>query len=792
MIAVIVAFAGAVTLAAVAGASRTATSFDRFLDTTRTNHVLVFAEDVGPDDVEELRALPGVQGVGYARQLAMIRPDGEFLAVGGSLDDGLFTDVDRPFLVAGRSADPGAPDEVVVGESLATAEGLAPGDVVPVRSYSQEQVDTGDLQVPAGPELELKVVGIERSAIDLSLQGGEGGVLLLPKAFTEAHGDQIGNFSGESGAVLLVRLDDGNAGVDRFLDQLGDVMNGRTFDVDPSALTVGGIQESIDLLAVGVLVFGLIAGAAAVIALGLVVNRQVVLLSADQSVLRELGLAPRRRTLALAGPILLSILVGSVVAVLGAWALSPLMPFGVAGRAEPDPGSSFDAAALGLGIVVFGGVLAAIALVAAWGQVRRSTSGRARARAASSSRSLAALGFAPPTSIGIGMALRPGSGSTAVPVRSSLVGVAVAVLGVVAVVVFSASLDGLLDAPSAYGRTWDSRVISVTGEVPDHPCGEVVSPVSDLVGVDAVANVCSLSITLDGRAIGGVGMTSLRGSIQPTVLEGRAASSVDEVTLGTETLHALHKDVGDEVVAQSPVGSFAFRVVGRVVVPTNIDAQAIADGAVFTGDGLGRLYDPGNVSGGSAVFVRYESGADGREVAARIEQLGGLEVQRSQLPLEVQRLEQTDRLPVAMGVFLPILGTVAVGYLLVTSVQRRRRDFAILASLGFHRRQLMTTVAVQATTVACVGLLLGVVPGIAAGGWLWRAAAGHVGVVPHVEVPVLAILGVALAALVIANLVAAIPARTAGRTPAAEVLRTECGRAFCRLSGSVLRGVTDP
>jgi putative ABC transport system permease protein len=143
------------------------------------------------------------------------------------------------------------------------------------------------------------------------------------------------------------------------------------------------------------------------------------------------------------------------------------------------------------------------------------------------------------------------------------------------------------------------------------------------------------------------------------------------------------------------------------------------------------------------------------------------------VPLEVDRLQQIDRIPIVLATFLALVGAVAVGHLLVTSVRRRRRDFAVLKSMGFTRRQVLATVTWQATTVAGFGLLAGSVLGLVAGGGLWRAAAGRVGVLPAVDLPIAVLAAVALAAVLITNLVAAFPARTAARTHPAVTLRSE-------------------
>lgn len=788
VVALLVAFAGGATLAAVAGARRTSTSFERFQETTRSHDALLFAENINRADVKKLRSLPGVEAIGYLRQLAVTRPDGDFLAVGGPLDGSLFRDIDRIRIVEGRAPRPDVPEEVVVPEPLARQAGLRVGDRLPVQGYTPEQV--GNLESneqpppPEGPKATLRVVGISRLPIDLSLQGRAGGVLIMQRSFVEKYGKDIGNFSGETGGVLFVRLTDGAAGVDRFVGQLRQVLGDRTYDLDPAALSIGGIQDSIDLLAVGILVFGAIAGVAGLIALGLIISRQVTLLADGQAAVRDLGMSRPQRAFALAGPLLVAIVAGTFVAVIGAWLASPLMPFGVAGRAEPDPGLHWDGITLELGAVLIVVVLAAIAVVAAWRTARAAWSDeRLRHRPSVVARSLESVGLAPPVTIGVGMALQPGRGRTAVPVRSSLIGAAVAVLGVAAVVVFTASLNGLVETPHAYGINWhylvDDQGMKIPGaETEGKICGGGSTRWSGYPTVEAAGIICSLSITLNGRAVGALGFRSVRGDMEPTVLEGRAPAADDEVAVGSETLDVLGLGIGDRVKGESPAGKVTYRIVGRVVVPSLDDPQAVADGAVFTGAGLLRLEEPQNVSASVVPVVRFRPGVDVARAGRQIDRLPKVGVQgpgllTPRVPLEVERVEQIERVPFALAIFLTILGAVAVGHLLVTSVQRRRHDFAILKTLGFSRSQLFRTVFVQATTVAGVGLVVGLIAGVALGSVLWRAAAESIGVLPAVDIPIPALAGIALATVVIVNVVAAFPARTAARTQAAVVLRSD-------------------
>ena len=63
--------------------------------------------------------------------------------------------------------------------------------------------------------------------------------------------------------------------------------------------------------------------------------------------------------------------------------------------------------------------------------------------------------------------------------------------------------------------------------------------------------------------------------------------------------------------------------------------------------------------------------------------------------------------------------------------------------------------------------------GIVFGRFLWDVFADNIYVVPGPTVPAIPIVAVAVGALVLGNLVAAIPGRIAARTPAALLLRTE-------------------
>jgi hypothetical protein len=69
--------------------------------------------------------------------------------------------------------------------------------------------------------------------------------------------------------------------------------------------------------------------------------------------------------------------------------------------------------------------------------------------------------------------------------------------------------------------------------------------------------------------------------------------------------------------------------------------------------------------------------------------------------------------------------------------------------------------------------VVGIPLGIVIGRELWTLFARSINAVPDPTVPVLSVLVVGVGTLVFANLVAALPGRSAARTPAALVLRAE-------------------
>ena len=197
--------------------------------------------------------------------------------------------------------------------------------------------------------------------------------------------------------------------------------------------------------------------------------------------------------------------------------------------------------------------------------------------------------------------------------------------------------------------------------------------------------------------------------------------------------------------------------------------------------------DP-TLDGPSLVLVRLRpnvSAANGAEDMQRIQQIAAnafnqdpnavgdtvavLPVQR---PAEIVNYQSAGHTPELLAAAVGFGASVALALTLVATARRRRTDLALLKTLGLTQWQLAQTLLWQAEVTALVGVAIGLPLGIAAGRQLWILFAESINAVPQPAVPPSVAL-VAIIALGLAAAVAAVPGRTAARTPAAVVLRQE-------------------
>jgi hypothetical protein len=189
---------------------------------------------------------------------------------------------------------------------------------------------------------------------------------------------------------------------------------------------------------------------------------------------------------------------------------------------------------------------------------------------------------------------------------------------------------------------------------------------------------------------------------------------------------------------------------------------------------MDRLKEPGDRFG-TEIAVQAKPGVSPERLSEALAKRlpGAEELDIPGPPQDVLLLRNVRTLPRVLAGFLGLLGVAALGHALVTAVRRRRNELAVLRALGFRPAQNAMTIVWQATTVAVIGLLVGLPLGIAAGRASWQWVADSTPLLYVAPIAGLAVVLSVPGTLAVANALAALPARRAARLRAIDVLRTE-------------------
>jgi len=145
----------------------------------------------------------------------------------------------------------------------------------------------------------------------------------------------------------------------------------------------------------------------------------------------------------------------------------------------------------------------------------------------------------------------------------------------------------------------------------------------------------------------------------------------------------------------------------------------------------------------------------------------------SHLGDSTKEAQRSQNVPLVLASLFTLAALATLIHVLITSVRRRRKDLAILRTLGFKKRQVASAVAWQSVVLAVVALVIGIPAGVLLGRLGWSLFATNLGVV---SVPVIAWIPVVAAipvTVVVALLISIGPALAARRTKPAMVLRAE-------------------
>lgn len=353
-------------MAAVAGARRTGTAWERLRQVSRASDAIVFGSQVGlytDDDLryDHIANLPFVEAAG-AFGLAYAPEGAVFLTSYGDWLD----QVDRPRIIKGRAPNRNDPTEVVRSalgpDTVVPVDSPLPdvGDEVAMSFFTREQQHANRLDSPEGPTVTFRVVGISESPFEIAAIPGRGGIFVGP-AFLERYGNEVAAFSN-----LAVRLPDPARDVRRLEAEVARHYPGRSVPVYDLSAAGKRVTNGTTLERSGLLLFGAAVALAGLVIVGQALTRSVRAAGGDVPTLIAIGFTRPNAARALALPYLLSVVVATVSATAVAVALSPRFPIGLGRRVDPDIGLHVDFLVIGAGVALLAGVLVLAVAVTAW------------------------------------------------------------------------------------------------------------------------------------------------------------------------------------------------------------------------------------------------------------------------------------------------------------------------------------------------------------------------------------------------------------------------------------------
>jgi ABC-type lipoprotein release transport system permease subunit len=825
----VVGIGGGVALAAFAGARRTDTAVPRFMaryepDDGGFLYGNVFkppvppgraAYSLAPAPVEQ-RVLDLPQVAAWFRAPYLFLSDSPNGGQGslnpiGAADAALLHTVDRPLVLAGRLPDPAQPFDAAINQLAATTRHLRVGSMVRLYAYSASQVEGGDLtsgtapsQAPRGPTFTVRVTAIVRFPNDVNAvipiaakqdvsYEGQQNVYLTP-AFLLRLADGLGIPVQRLPSLNLVavRLRRGAADWPAFASAVTATGHGQITaspgDVNGARTAAASAQRGVHLEVVALLLMGAGAALVTLVLVGQAIARRARVHAADYATMRALGATPNQvRAVVLLRAALIA-LSGAAVAFVIAVLASPFTPIGLARQAEVHPGLEINIALLLLGCIALVVLVTASSLPVARRVSRAATSDERAAE--HPSRLAGAVLRAPlpaPAAMGIRFGFGREAGATTAPVAPAVTGAVLAVAAFVCAITFGRSLEHLVATPRQQGWNWDVLVGNPNDQTDrEAQAGRLLARNPDVAAYSAIAIIAGDNqgtAVIDGKTIDAVlAFDPMKGNVYPPLLEGHAPQSGDEIVLGTQTMHRLHKRVGDTVQVPTPAGNHTLHIVGRMISPSvgDLFTNGLGDGAWIYGPVVRQMQSqvPQQDNGlPPTVFVlfavRYAPGVPPAAAYASLRHDFGRTVLRPLPSEDAVNLKSVDRLPLLLAALIVLIGIVTVGNALVSSVRRRRRDLAVLKIMGFERRQVLATVFSQAAALAVIAGVLGVALGVAAGRFLWHVVASNLSSVSPALVPAAATAAVVPIAVAVSVLIAALPGWSAARLQPAVVLRRE-------------------
>jgi hypothetical protein len=335
---------------------------------------------------------------------------------------------------------------------------------------------------------------------------------------------------------------------------------------------------------------------------------------------------------------------------------------------------------------------------------------------------------------------------------------AAAIAAVVASVIFSTNIAGLVAEPSRFGWPYDGGVVlgfGYGGADIEAIAATLDRPQVEAWGIAATAGTAtindqSLPIVADVSGFEDLGMSTV---------EGALPSADDEVALGSVSARQVGVSVGDRVTVETDFGARDATVTGLVVLPA-VGALFSDSAGLGTGILMSEPFFRASIADGEAaagvepgtfwrdiggfVAIDLRDGTDsGQFMASIANDIGQWDV-NGVIPIVPTRPVRSSQIsdvaamrsaPVLLAALIAAAMAVGLAVSVDRAARSRARELAVLHALGCTGRQLHATLRWQALTIVMIGLAVGVPAGLVIGRQTWRPFASGLGVVPTSTVP---------------------------------------------------------
>jgi predicted lysophospholipase L1 biosynthesis ABC-type transport system permease subunit len=211
------------------------------------------------------------------------------------------------------------------------------------------------------------------------------------------------------------------------------------------------------------------------------------------------------------------------------------------------------------------------------------------------------------------------------------------------------------------------------------------------------------------------------------------------------------------------------------VNPSLAGNDGVGQDAIVTFDALRRL-DPTAEVANAMVAMRADAPAGAAAQLWRATHPGSSEPLPTIAAARPASIVNTDRIrstPYLLVGVLGGLGVLIIGYVVPTSIRRRRKDWAVLRTMGADRSWITRAALWQGLSIAVLPVAIGVPVGLLAGARLFRLFSDAMGVVDSAAAPFVWSMVVVAVVLALAVLAAAVAIRRPAVRPPSALLRTE-------------------